>query len=121
MIDELLLKFWKPILALLVVALVAVGWKIEESRIDRLQGAVTTAKAENATLQGELAAMVAEGKKQQATIDSMASDAATQAEKVVVKWKTKYVPQPIPEDCTSAIAVAAENASAVARTYLDPN
>lgn len=116
--------FWKPILCVLLAGLVWIGWKTEEGRIAKLNATVTqqaaqighdtdVIKVQNKAVDD----MKLAGQKQQASVDTTAQVNEVQATKVEVQWKTKYVPQPIPVECTAAVAAGAENAAGVARLF----
>ena len=124
MIDTLVEEFWKPILVVMVATLLWVFWQIEEKHIAHLQAQVTQYQTELADAQKEIdtqnAAVLAEqakGKTLQAELDAAAELAKNNAGKVEIQWKTKYVPQPLPADCTAAVAAVASNAASVAQIF----
>lgn len=124
MIEALFTEFWKPALVILCGFLLWTYVRIEETRIDKLQTQVAQRDAQLALDASEIAtqnaaveALKEVGDKAQAQIDAQAKTNTDKAAKVVVQWKTKYVPQPVPADCAAAVAVAAVNAASVASEF----
>lgn len=119
-------EFWKPALVLLCGALLWIFVRIEQAHIDKLQAynaqltaQVTAANKEIDTQNAAVAALQAKGKEQQDRINALASAGTAQADKVVVQWKTKYVAQAVPADCSAAVAAGAVNAASAAQLYLN--
>lgn len=117
-------EFWKPALVVLCAALLWIFVRIEHTHIEKLQAynaqlmvQVTAANKEIEQQNAAVAALKADGQKQQDRINTLARAGQQQADKVVVQWKTKYVSTPVPVDCAAGIAVAAENAASVARLF----
>jgi uncharacterized coiled-coil protein SlyX len=119
-IDAFLLKFWKAVLVLLLLGLGAIYVHVENARVRRLTAQVATDAATIAQQNAAVQELKAAGDKQQAQINTLQQAAAQQAAKVVVQWKTKYVPTPIPAECSAAVAAAAVNAAEVASLYQNP-
>lgn len=118
-------EFWKPLLVLLCGVLLWTFVRIENAHIAKLEAYNAQLTAQLALAQGAITqqnaavlALQTKGKEQQETIEGLAAEAQRSAAKVVTRWKTKYLPQPVPVDCAAAVAVGAVNAASVAQNYL---
>ncbi len=121
----LLELWWKPIALVLAGVAVFLGFKAENLRVQSLQQTVaeqrTQIEAADSVIRQQNAAIdewKAKGAEQQATIEGLAKEAQEAAGKVEVQWKTKYVPTPIPVDCSAAVAAGAVNAASAARIFM---
>lgn len=123
----LLGEFWKPLLVLFVAAGAWFFQQHEEREITGLRTTITEQAAKLAVADAAIASqneaiekLKAEGAEQQKTIEGLALEAQNNAAKVEVQWKTKYVPQPIPADCSAAVAAGAANAASAAQMFMNP-
>lgn len=123
--NALLEVWWKPIAVAIACVIVFLGLKAEQVRVEHLHATIAELNAQlemaDAKIKQQNQAidtLKAAGKEQQETIEGLAKEAQQAAGRVEVQWKTKYVPMPIPQECTAAVSAGAKNASAAARLFI---
>ena len=122
MFATLLLRYWKPLAFVVMVAgLFAFG------KIEQLEKRAEAMKAENLALgkfldeqNAGIAKLKAVQAKALADAQAQAKAAQAQAAKVRVKWRTQYVPVKVPTDCHQAVAAGAQNAAQIGKLFMQP-
>ena len=127
MFATLLLRYWKLLAVLVMVAGLFAFGKMEQIEKDKWQERAMSMKAENLALgrmldeqNAGIAKMKAEQAKALVDAQAKAKAAQAQAAKVRVKWRTQYVPVKVPTDCHQAVAAGAQNAAQIGKLFMQP-
>lgn len=127
MFTTLLLRYWKPLAFVVMVAGLFAFGKLEQIEKDKWQQRAMAMKAENLALgkfldeqNAGIAKLKAVQAKALADAQAQAKAAQARASKVEVKWRTQYVPVKVPTECHAAVAAGAQNAAQTGKLFMQP-
>lgn len=127
MFTTLLLRYWKPLAFVVMVAGLSAFGKVEQLEKEKWQQRAEAMKAENLALgkfldeqNAGIAKLKAMQAKALADAQAQAKAAQARASKVEVKWRTQYVPVKVPTECHAAVAAGAQNATQIGKLFMQP-
>ena len=127
MFTTLLLRYWKPLAFVVMVAGLFAFGKVEQIEKDKWQARAESMKAENLALgrmidqqNASIEALKAAQAKALADARAKVKAAQARAAKVEVEWRTQYVPVKVPTECHAAVAAGAQNAAQIGKLFMQP-
>ena len=116
--------FWKPLLVVAFVALIAGVFAGQRHEINRWKAKYTAQQAQVVSYKLAVSAQndaiqryVDAGKKAQSALDDAMQRADTASAQIVTQFRTKYVPVKVPVQCELAAAAGAVNAAQIGALF----
>lgn len=125
MLTTLLVKYWRVLAVLVMVAGLFAFGKMEQIEKNEWKSRAESMKAENLALgrlldqqNAAIREMQAAAKRAEDEAQAKLKAAQARAARVQVQWKTQYVPVKVPTQCASAVSAGAQNAAQIGKLFM---